>query len=66
MDGTPEQRLIDLETRYTHLDRQFEELSGVVARQQTQIDGLLKRLGDALGRLNAMGASPPNERPPHY
>jgi uncharacterized coiled-coil protein SlyX len=66
MEGTPEQRLVDLETRYTHLDRHLEELSGVVARQQTQIDGLLKRLGDALARLNDMGASPTNDRPPHY
>jgi uncharacterized coiled-coil protein SlyX len=66
MQGTPEQRLVELETRYMHLERQFEELSGVVARQQTQIDGLLKRLGEALARIGEMGSSPPNDRPPHY
>jgi uncharacterized coiled-coil protein SlyX len=66
MDGTPEERLIDLETRYTHLERQFEELSGVVARQQTVIDGLVNRLGNAIARIDQSGASPTNERPPHY
>ena len=66
MDGISEERLIDLETRYTHLERQFEELSGVVARQQTLIDGLVNRLGSALARIDEPGSPPANERPPHY
>ena len=66
MDTTTEARLIDLETRYTHLERQFEELSGVVARQQNLIDGMVKGLGRALERLAALGSVGPNEPPPHY
>jgi len=66
MDGTTDERLIDLEIRYTHLEQQFEELSGVVARQQTVIDGLVNRLASTIARIDAAGASPTNERPPHY
>jgi uncharacterized coiled-coil protein SlyX len=66
MDGTSEERLIDLETRYTHLQRQFEELSDVVARQQAVIDGLVNRLGNAIARIEDAGPSPTNDRPPHY
>ena len=66
MDATTEARLIDLETRYTHLERQFEELSGVVARQQDLIDGMVKSLGRTLERVAALGSDTPNEPPPHY
>ena len=66
MDATTEARLIELETRYTHLQRQFEDLSGVVAQQQNVIDGMVKSLGRALERLAALGSPAPNEPPPHY
>jgi uncharacterized coiled-coil protein SlyX len=66
MDTTTEGRLIDLETRYTHLERQFEELSSVVARQQNVFDGMVKSLGRALERLAALGSAGPDEPPPHY
>jgi len=66
MDGTPEERLIDLETRYTHLQRQFEELSDVVARQQTTIDGLVNRLANTISRIDQAAPSQANDRPPHY
>jgi uncharacterized coiled-coil protein SlyX len=66
MDGIPDKRLIDLETRYAHLERHVEELSSVVAQQQTIIDSLVKRLGHALARINDLGSSATNERPPHY
>ena len=66
MDATTEARLIDLETRYTHLERQFEDLSGVVARQHDVMDGMVKSLGRALEQLAALGSVGPNERPPHY
>jgi uncharacterized coiled-coil protein SlyX len=66
MDGISEERLIDLETRYTHLQRQFEELSGVVANQQTLIDGLASRLASAIARIGQSGPSQTNDRPPHY
>ena len=66
MDATTEGRLTDMETRYTHLARQFDELSAVVAEQQTVIDGLVKTLGGALVRIAALGTPQPNEPPPHY
>ena len=66
MDAPTEDRLIDLETRYTHLQRQFDELSGVVAQQQSVIDGLVKSLSRALERIAALGGTTPNEPPPHY
>jgi SlyX protein len=66
MDGISEERIIDLETRYTHLQRLFEELSDVVARQQTVIDGLVSRLGSTIARLDQAGPSQSNDRPPHY
>jgi uncharacterized coiled-coil protein SlyX len=66
MDTTTEARVIELETRYTHLERQFDDLSGVVAEQQRLIDGLMKNLADAHARIAALGSGQPNELPPHY
>lgn len=66
MDAMTEARLTDIETRYTHLTRQFDELSAVVAGQQTLIDGLVKTLRGALARMAELGAPQPNEPPPHY
>lgn len=66
MDASNEARLIELESRYTHLERQFDELSGVVAEQQKVLDGLRKSLADAHARLVALGSGQPNDRPPHY
>ncbi len=66
MDAPVEARLIDLETRYTHLSRQFDELSAVVAGQQTVVDGLVKSLREALTRLAELGTPHPNDPPPHY
>jgi uncharacterized coiled-coil protein SlyX len=66
MDATTEARLIDIETRYTHLVRQFDELSAVVAEQQTRIDGLVKSLAAAHARIAELGTPHSNERPPHY
>jgi SlyX protein len=66
MNPTTEARLVDLETRYTHVERLVDELSSVVAQQQRVIDGLVKSLGDAHARIAALGSGQPNERPPHY
>ena len=66
MDATLDARLVDLEMRYTHLERLFEDLSGVVAQQQKVIDALTKSLTDAHARIAALGSGQPNERPPHY
>jgi SlyX protein len=61
-----ESRLVTLEVRYTHLERQVEELSQVVFAQQKALDRLIKELAmlraSAAGVENGRG----NERPPHY
>jgi SlyX protein len=64
-----ESRLVDLEVRYTHLERQFAELSQVVFEQQKLIDGLQKELlalRGKLGELGAPGDQFSNDPPPHY
>src|SRR5678809_511386 len=46
-----EGRFVDLEIRYTHLERQYAELSQIVFDQQKQIEALV-------AYLHAPGASP--------
>jgi uncharacterized coiled-coil protein SlyX len=59
-----ESRLDSLEVRYTHLERQVDELSHVVFSQQKVIDRLALEL--SILRNRAAGVDGPNERPPHY
>jgi uncharacterized coiled-coil protein SlyX len=61
-----ESRLTELEIRYTHLERQFVDLSDVVFEQQRHIDALMKELARLRGRMDELGESPANEKPPHY
>ena len=60
-----EERVVDIEIRYTHLERQFAELSQVVFEQQKLIDAIEKELGRLRGRLEELGEAAPNEKPPH-
>jgi SlyX protein len=60
-----ESRLIGLETRYAHLERQVDELSQVVFEQQKFIDRLTKEVA-VLSRRMAGVEDGPGERPPHY
>ncbi len=66
MTRSPEDRLVDLEIRYTHLERQLAELNQVVVDQQRTIDGLLKQMGALATRVGELGDAQPSERPPHY
>ena len=59
-----ESRLVALEVRYTHLERQVEELSQVVFVQQKTIDRLTAEI--TILRKNSSGTTAPSERPPHY
>ena len=59
-------RLIDLETRYTHLERQLADLSQVVFEQQRVIDALQRQLTELRDRSGAAGDPTPNDPPPHY
>jgi uncharacterized coiled-coil protein SlyX len=61
-----ESRLIDLEVRYTHLERQVAELSDVVFAQQRAIDGLLRQLSSTRAEIAQLTAPATNEKPPHY
>ncbi len=63
-----EERLVELELRFTHQQRFIDELSDVVARQQRDLDAVLERLRtmQAAGTGAAPLAAPHDERPPHY
>jgi uncharacterized coiled-coil protein SlyX len=61
-----ESRLVDLEVRYTHLERQVADLSEVVFAQQRAIDGLLRQLTATKADLAQLTAPVTNEKPPHY
>jgi uncharacterized coiled-coil protein SlyX len=61
-----EERLVELEVRYTHLEREVAELSRIVFEQQKAIDYLKQELRCTRGKVDAMSAAPVNESPPHY
>lgn len=66
-----ERRLVDLEVRYTYLDRQIAELSQVVFEQQKVIESLQQQLAAFRARLGealepSTREAPGDERPPHY
>lgn len=66
-----ERRLVDLEVRYTYLDRQIAELSQVVFEQQKVIESLQQQLAVFRARLGeslepSVREAPADERPPHY
>jgi uncharacterized coiled-coil protein SlyX len=63
-------RLTEVETRYTYLERLVQELSTVVHEQQRTIEGLtvrLKRMEAAINEAIDPSTDPmPHEKPPHY
>ena len=60
-----EQRFVDLEVRYTHLEQQMSELSQVVFAQQKELDRITKEIGSLRTRLADVDDA--QERPPpHY
>jgi len=61
-----EERLIALEVRYTHLERQVDELSQEVFEQQKVIDRLIKEVTVLRKSLSGVKAGPGDEPPPHY
>jgi len=61
-----EARLVELEVRYTHLERQVAELSETVFAQQKAIDGLLRQLAATKAQLTELAPAVTNEPPPHY
>lgn len=61
-----ETRLTDLEIRYSHLERQFADLSDVVFGQQKVIESLERELASIRTRLRDLGDAVVDEKPPHY
>lgn len=71
MDGQDElqARVTELEVRFMEQQRVVDELSGVVAEQQRQLDAFalqVKRLADKLAADPGLVARDADERPPHY
>jgi uncharacterized coiled-coil protein SlyX len=61
-----EERLIALEVRYTHLERQVDELNLVVFEQQKIIDRLTKELTLLRKSMTGVKTGTGDEPPPHY
>lgn len=68
-----EQRVLELETRYSFLDDLLQKLNEVVAQQQREIEDqgriarMLQQRISELSEGNTAGAiNPIDEKPPHY
>ena len=61
-----EDRLTTLEVRYTHLERQVEELNQLLFEQQKMIDRLTREIASLRARAAGVDSGPSNEPPPHY
>ncbi|MEP7053492.1 MAG: SlyX family protein [Pseudomonadota bacterium] len=61
-----EPRVVDLEIRYAHLERQLTELNQVVFEQQKAITSLEQQLAAMRGRMSGLGEPQAIEKPPHY
>ena len=60
-----ETRLTELEIRYSHLERQFADLSDVVFGQQKIIESLQRELTSIRAKLREVGDPVVDEKPPH-
>jgi SlyX protein len=63
-----EQRIVELELKAAEQQHELEELSGVVYKQQRELDALkaaLQSLAKRVGEPGLIDDKPP-ERPPHY
>lgn len=59
-------RVVDLEIRYSHLERQMAELNQVVFEQQQALSLLQQQVVALRTRLAGLGEPMENEKPPHY
>jgi len=59
-------RVVDLEIRYAHLEKQLLELNQVVFEQQRTIDLLEQQIVALRTRMSALGEPMDHEKPPHY
>jgi len=68
-----EERLIELETKFSYQEGLLSDLNDIVAKQQRQLDnlttemsGIKEQLQDAAERGSAEGHDEQDEKPPHY
>lgn len=62
-----QERIVELEIRYTHQQRMLEELSEVVLEQGRTLGRLTEELAMLRGRLaSEPDQAPANDPPPHY
>ena len=68
-----EEKLIELETKFSYQEDLLSGLNTIVARQQRQLDELInemsaikEQLQGALERGPAVGQAEQDEKPPHY
>lgn len=66
-----EQRLIDLESRFSHQDHFLEQLNKIVVAQQATIERLEKDILDLKRNINSENGVQGNrtlqdDKPPHY
>ena len=70
-DGLDE-RITDLETGLSHLQRLFEQLDEVVSAQSLEIQRMERRISQLQGQLKQVKEKPDaegdllDEKPPHY
>ena len=66
---TPAERIAELESLFAHLERQHEQLNGVVIEQGKLLTRLLKRFDDldhAMMGQEIDGNQATQQKPPHY
>lgn len=68
-----EEKLIELETKFSYQEDLLSDLNAIVAKQQRQLDelmaemsGMKVQLQDALERGPSGGLLEQSEKPPHY
>lgn len=61
-----EARLTTLEIRYTHLERQVQELNQSLFEQQKVIDRLTREMASLRASATGVEGGPQHEPPPHY
>jgi SlyX protein len=68
-----EEKLIELETKFSYQEDLLSDLNDIVAKQQLQLDelitemsGIKEQLQDAAERGSAEGHKEQDEKPPHY
>ena len=68
-----EEKLIELETKFSYQEDLLSDLNDIVAKQQLQLDelitemsGIKEQLQDSAERGSAEGHGEQDEKPPHY